>query len=108
MSSRALRRLKRKITIEILWLYIARILLEYEPLKAYDIKRKIEERFRFKPSTITVYRVIYGMTFEGLLKRENIGGEILYRLTDIGKENYFKALKLLNELIDKLEIRHSK
>ncbi len=108
MDSRALRRLRRKTTIEILWLYVARILLENKPLKAYDVKKKIEEVFGFKPSTITVYRVIYGMVSEGLLERENIGGETVYRLTEMGKENYFKALKILNELVNKLEIKHHK
>jgi hypothetical protein len=37
MESRALRRLKRKLTVEVLWLYVIKALMGSEPMKAYDI-----------------------------------------------------------------------
>jgi len=95
MQVKALERLKRKITIENLWLYIINILLE-KPTYAYDVKKRIVERFGFRPATITVYTVMYKMVREGLLEKDENG---VYRVTEQGRRAYEEALKLLEEIV---------
>ena len=101
--SKALRRLMRKITIETLWLYIARILHDSEPMKAYDVKKKLQEVFNINPPTITVYTVIYRMSKEGLLDTIKIEGEVLYKLSDRGRNEFYEALEFIKKLVDKLK-----
>ncbi|MEM2008650.1 MAG: PadR family transcriptional regulator [Ignisphaera sp.] len=104
VQSKALKRLIRKVTIETLWLYIARILHDSEPMKAYDVKKKLQEVFNINPPTITVYTVVYRMNKEGLLDTIRIGGEVLYKLSDRGRKEFYEALEFLEKLVDKLKI----
>ena len=45
-------RLRNKITKEVLWLYILR-LLEERPMYAYELKERIKEAFDFEPATVS-------------------------------------------------------
>jgi len=83
-TTKALSRLKRKLTVENLWMYIIRILKEHGPLKAYEIKKKLAEEYGVKPATITVYIVIYKMRREKLLETVEVGGETLYKPSEKG------------------------
>ncbi len=94
-ETKAVQRFKRKITVENLWMYIIKILAAGKPLKAYEVKKKLEE-LDIKPATITVYIVLYKMTREGLLETVSLGGETLYRPTE-------KGLKALSEAKNILE-----
>lgn len=102
-ESRALRRLVRKITVETLWIYIAKVLTILGSAKAYQIKKKLEEVFQLKVPAITVYTVVYRMSREGLLDVVKSDGEVLYRLTDRGLEEFQKAIKVLEDVIKKLK-----
>uniref|UniRef100_A0A7J3I711 PadR family transcriptional regulator n=1 Tax=Ignisphaera aggregans TaxID=334771 RepID=A0A7J3I711_9CREN len=102
VESRALKRLKRKITVEVLWIYIAKALKNAQPLRAYEIRKKLRELYGLRISTITVYSVVYRMYREGLLERTNVGGENLYRLSRKGLEELEKALKLIESIVDML------
>jgi len=95
-ETKALIRLKRKLTIENLWMYIIRVLTETGPLKAYEIKKKLEEKYNIKPAIITVYVVIYKMTREGLLETVNIGGDTLYKPTEKGLKALGEARRFLD------------
>ncbi|MEM1695078.1 MAG: PadR family transcriptional regulator [Desulfurococcaceae archaeon] len=102
---RALARLKRKLTVENLWLYIICILKgENKPLKAYDIKVKLRELFDVNPPAITVYTVLYRMVRDGLLEKKSNNGEVLYTPTDRGLEAYRKGLVLIEEVLAKLKL----
>jgi len=95
---RALERLVRKLTVENLWLYIINILLE-KPTYAYDVRRRIVEKFGFKPATITVYTVIYRMEREGLLEKAENGS---YKVTSLGRQAYEEGLRTIEEVLRKL------
>ncbi|MCS7098747.1 MAG: PadR family transcriptional regulator, partial [Sulfolobales archaeon] len=84
-QSRAYERLVRKLTTEVLWIYVARVLLESHPLKAYEIKKRITEKFGMRPRTMTTYTVIYRMSREGLLKPVKVDGDVVYELTEAGR-----------------------
>lgn len=101
-ESRAFERLVRKLTVEVLWLYVVRVILSSGPLKAYDIKKKISENFGFKPQTMTTYTVIYRMAREGLLRPVRIDGDVVYELTERGRVEFNRALKFLEDTIRSL------
>ena len=103
MSVRALERLKKKITIENLWMYIIRILMEQEPLKAYDIKVLLREKYGIKPATVTVYSVVYRMVRDNLIKPVKVSGETRYRVTEQGISALKKAIEFLEETVNKLK-----
>ncbi|MCI4436019.1 MAG: PadR family transcriptional regulator [Ignisphaera sp.] len=104
MESRALARLRRKITVEVLWLYVAKVLARSNnPLRAYEIIKALREEMGLKVSTITAYRVIYRMSGEGLLEVIKVGGENLYKLSDRGREEFNKAVELLETIVKMLK-----
>lgn len=107
MSSRprALDRLERKLTVENLWIYIIKILMdEGRPLRAYDLKVRLKERFGINPPAITVYTVIYRMARDGLVQRKKEGEETYYVPTELGIESYKKALLFIETILSKLKI----
>lgn len=102
---RAIIRLQRKLTVENLWLYIIKILIdEKKPLRAYDLKIRLRERFNIDPPAVTVYTVIYRMGLDGLLSKVRSGDEIRYQPTKIGIEAFNKAIVMLEEVVSKLKL----
>lgn len=101
--SKAYERLVKKLTIEILWIYVAKVIMSSGPLKAYEVKKKIAEKFNMKPQTMTTYTVIYRMTKEGLLTPTRINGDTVYSLTDKGKEEFIEAVKFLESILNTLK-----
>lgn len=103
----AYERLRRKLTIEVLWLYIVRMLLE-RPMYGYEIAKEFKPRFGFSPARITVYTVLYRMEREGLLQSEYRGGLLgpigrrYYRLTEKGVEAFERARRFLEETVRSL------
>ncbi len=102
MSTRALERLWRKLTTENLWLYVTRVLLDHGPMRAYDVRKHIIRRFGFKPTTITVYTVVYRMAREGLLEKIVVDGDTLYRVSEKGARAFNEALELLDRVLESL------
>lgn len=94
-TTKAVERLRRKITVENLWMYVIRILEKHGPLKAYEIKKKLEEEYGIKPATITAYVVVYKMRREGLLETVAVGGDTLYKPTEKGLRALEEAKKIL-------------
>jgi len=92
----AYERLVKKLTVEVLWLYIVKMLLE-RPMYGYEIAKEFRSKFGFSPARITVYTVLYRMEREGLLQSEYRGGlpgslgRRYYRLTEKGLEAFKKA-----------------
>jgi Fe2+ or Zn2+ uptake regulation protein len=103
LTTKALVRLKRKVTIENLWMYIIRILEKYGPLKAYEIKKKLAEEYGLKPATITVYIVVYKMRREKLLETVEVGGETLYKPSEKGLIALREAKSILDWVRKALE-----
>ncbi|MEM4699918.1 MAG: PadR family transcriptional regulator [Candidatus Nezhaarchaeales archaeon] len=99
----AYERLVRKLTIEVLWLYIVKMLLE-RPMYGYEIAKEFKSRFGFSPARITIYTVLYRMEKEGLLRSEYRGGLLsalgrrYYRLTEKGVEAFERAKRFLEEV----------
>ncbi|MEM0378672.1 MAG: PadR family transcriptional regulator [Thermosphaera sp.] len=104
-DSKALSRLKKKLTIENLWLYIIKILIdEKKPLKAYDVKVRLRERFGINPPAVTVYTVVYRMHREGLLAKRSVKDETFYEPTSKGIDSFSQGVVFLEEIVSKLKI----
>jgi len=99
LEPKALERLKRKLTIEVLWLYIIAVLLGYGPTYPYDAGKLIERRFGFRPSKVTLYTVFYKLEREGLIEKR---GDGTYDVTGSGVRAFRDALSLLDSTARKL------
>jgi len=95
-----LTRLKRKMTVENLWVYVIAS-LAVNPTYAYGVKKTIENLFNFKPTTITLYTVIYRLKNSGLIK-ERRPGEKVYVPTDEGLEELLKAVEFMEKTTNRL------
>ncbi len=66
-DSPALKRLRRQMTKQVLWLYLLSLLnLEGEKY-GYELRSAIQERFGFEPATVTAYVVLYKLEREKLV-----------------------------------------
>lgn len=95
-----LERLRRKLTIENLWIYVISSILKHGPTYAYDIKKRIIQDYGIKPATITVYTVIYRLEREGILEKNP---DSTYTVTKKGLDAYKRAIQLLRDTLEKLE-----
>jgi PadR family transcriptional regulator PadR len=95
----ALKRLRRKITIETLWIYVISALKKKGGQHGYGVKKTIKELYGFNPATITTYTVLYRMEKEGLIMKDATNR---YHPTEKGLEALDKAVNLLKETIRKL------
>ena len=104
--SAAYRRLIRKLTVENLWLYVLS-LLKKEPLYGYEVSRKIEENFGFKPGRVTCYIVLYKLQSEGLITSKKLREDSetqrkYYVLTRKGEKALEDAKEFLRRLSERL------
>lgn len=107
-ETKALKRLKKKITIENLWIFILKAMLEYnKPIKAYEARKALRDKFDIKVPAITVYTVIYRMAKEGLIEKVQIGGETLYQATSMGKKAFNEGILLLEKILSLLKDKGS-
>lgn len=102
--------MQNKITKEVLWLYILRLLKE-RPMYAYELKEKIKEAFSFEPATVSSYVVLYKLEKEGGYVtsewQETTGGgkpaRKYYKLTPKGEELLKEGINFLEETLKKLK-----
>ncbi|NJE25379.1 PadR family transcriptional regulator [Thermococcus sp. MV5] len=101
-------RLKEKITKEVLWMYILRLLKD-RAMYAYELKNEIKERFGFEPATVSSYVVLYKLEHEGYVTSEWQESETgrpsrkYYKLTEKGEILLEEGIKFIEELLEKLK-----
>jgi len=96
-----LRRLRRTLTKENLWLYVLSILVR-KRVHAYGMGEEMERAFRWKHGLITTYVVLYRLEAEGLISSEYEARRKYYRITRKGKTALADAKKLLRRLASSL------
>ena len=102
-----LERLKKKMTKEVMWLYILRLLLE-RPMYAYEIKKQIKERFGWEAATVTSYVVFYRLkkeeyvTTEWVESKEGRPNRKYYAITEKGKTLFEEGHAFMEEIMEKL------
>ncbi|ADI31649.1 PadR family transcriptional regulator [Staphylothermus hellenicus] len=106
MTIKAVKRLKRKITVENLWIYILKIIMDHGEIRGYDARKYLREEYGIKVPAITTYTVIYRMEREGLIKK--IGnGDKYYKITEKGYEAFKQGINIIKESLSKLDPSHS-
>lgn len=102
-----LERLKKKLTTQVLWIYILSLLSE-KPMYAYELKEEIEKNFSFAPARITSYIVLYNLEMGGYVTSEWMDTENgrpsrkYYKITDSGKDLLKEGKDFINQVVSKL------
>ena len=103
-----LERLKQKLTKEVMWLYVLK-LLQKRPMYGYEIKAQIEQNFGWSPATITSYVVLYKLESGGYVttkvKDDNDGNmrRKYYYITETGNTLLDEGSAFLKEVLEKIE-----
>jgi PadR family transcriptional regulator PadR len=100
-KQKAMTRLRDKLTKEMLWIYILRLLQE-RPHYGYEIKELVKKRFQFSPAIVSGYAIIYRMKREGLIeeKRETDSPRKYYGITEQGLKAMKEAKLFLNKTLE--------
>jgi PadR family transcriptional regulator PadR len=102
-----LERLKNKLTKEVMWLYILRLLLE-RPMYAYEIKRQIQDRFGWDAATVTSYVVFYRLKKDGYVttewveSKEGRPNRKYYAITEKGRTLFDEGRIFMEEMMENL------
>ncbi len=106
-SSKAFKRLTKKISIDNLWIYILRLLQEKE-MYGYELKESIKNRFGFEPATVTSYTILYKLEKDNLVVShikdhpEGRPDRKYYSITQEGQNAMIKAKELFEKIFDKV------
>ncbi|MCD6466178.1 helix-turn-helix transcriptional regulator [Candidatus Bathyarchaeota archaeon] len=90
-------RLKEKVLKENLWLFLFKV-LENKDEYAYNLRKKIKERFGFLAGKVTSYKVLYLLEKDGYVESYVKERRKYYRLTEKGLEQIRKAKEFLINL----------
>lgn len=98
---KAMTRLVNKMTKEMLWMYILRLLQE-RPHYGYEIKELITKRFGFSPATVSGYAIIYRLTKDGLIEaqRTDDSPRKYYAITEKGSLAMSEAKSFLTRTVN--------
>jgi len=99
-KSKAIKRLTDKLTKEMLWVYILRLLQE-RPLYGYEIKNLITQRFAFSPATVSGYAIIYRLVRDDLIEsqKRDDSPRKYYTITENGRQAMREAKAFLERTI---------
>jgi len=96
-KSRELERLRRKLGVELLWIYLLS-LLKKEPSHAYVLRKQIKESFGFLPGNVSAYVVLYKLKNRGFVSAKKEGNRTVYSITAQGKALLKEARKELQRI----------
>ncbi|GBE54132.1 MAG TPA: PadR family transcriptional regulator [Euryarchaeota archaeon] len=97
-----MKRLEKRTTREILWIYILK-LLRHREMYAYEIRKELQENFGFSPAVVTSYVVLYRLEKEGYVKSIPRGDKKYYRITENGNKLFIQGLNYLKSIVEKLD-----
>jgi len=97
-KSRELGRLKRKLGIELLWVYLLSM-LKKKPSHAYVLRKEVEGKFGFLPGNVSVYVVLYKLEKHGFVNAKHEGNRAVYSITAEGKKLLKEAKKELENTL---------
>ncbi|MEK6973614.1 MAG: PadR family transcriptional regulator [archaeon] len=83
-DSAEFKRFDRKLTKELLWLYILSI-LKKKNMHAYALRSAIQKKFGFLPGNVTAYVVLYKLQSRNFVKKKASGNRVIYSITQKGK-----------------------
>jgi DNA-binding PadR family transcriptional regulator len=95
-KSREILRLEKKLTVDVLWLYVL-FILKKKQTHAYVLRKKIEKEFGFLPGNVTAYVVLYNLEKRGFVLSKKQGNRKVYFITPEGKSLLSEAKRVLKE-----------
>ncbi len=100
---KAIHRLVKKLTKEMLWIYILRLLQE-KPRYGYEIKNLVTEKFGFSPATVSGYAIIYRLVKDGLIEAQerNDSPRKYYAITEEGLGAMKDAKEFILETLERV------
>ena len=101
-ASLTIKQARRGVPAGSLWMYVIAV-LAHEPVHAYGVRVKLRERFGIRVPTSTIYTILYKLAEEGLVERETVNGETLYKASPKGLQALREALKTLKDMTRILE-----
>ncbi len=112
-NSKAFLRLEKNLTIDLLWIWILKLLIE-GPKYAYELKQEIQNRFNFSPAIVTNYTILYLLEREGVVRKIEMRNEIeridrkYYEITELGYKLMEEAENYIQETFNKLFDKETK
>lgn len=94
-------RLKRKIEIENLWMFVLSS-LENGKKYGYELRKLIRERFGFLTGNVTAYKVLYLLKIDGYIKSKKSDRHVFYEITPKGEEELKIAKEILKAYLKKI------
>lgn len=85
-----IKRFKRKLTVDLLWVYILSILRK-KPMHAYALRKEIKKKFGFLPGNVSAYVVLYKLAGRGYVSSKAVGTRKMYNITKKGKKLFSAA-----------------
>ncbi len=95
-----LERLKKKMMVENLYIWIL-VLLNEDKKYAYELRNEIKERFGFAPATVTSYAVLYKLNREGYVEtitQNPFPNRKYYQITPKGEKLIKETKKVFKDL----------
>lgn len=69
---------------------------------AYQIRKRLGERFGFTPALVTSYVVLYRLEKEGYVEAEPRDNRKYYRITSRGENLLQEGIRYLHRVVEKL------
>ena len=93
---RPFERLKRKVMIENLWMFVLKLLKTEH--YGFEIRDMIQKRFGFWTGNVTAYKVLYALETDGYVSSFIKVGKKYYTITEKGKKELKAAEKFLKSI----------
>jgi len=92
-----LERLEASLTLNNLWLYSIKLILE-KPTFSRELYIRMKERYKIKANVITVYSVLYRLEREGYIQKSG-NYRKYYEVTEKGRKEFENGIKLLENIL---------
>ncbi len=101
-NSPEMKRLERKLGVELLWVFVLSIVKE-KPVHAYALRKQVQEKFGFLPGNVSAYVVLYKLESRGFVKTVQDENKVVYSITPDGKKLLQSAKRHLQEKLALLD-----
>jgi len=101
-AERPLQRLKRKLGVETLWIFILSLLSRKDSY-AYELIKSISDEFGFDPGRVLPYIVLKRLEMNGYVKSYTSGNRKYYKLTDKGRSLLERGVEYIERTLERLK-----
>lgn len=91
-------RLKRKVLVENLWIYVLSEMKKGD-VYGFEIRKRARKDFGFWIGNVTAYKVLYLLEKGGYVSSRKVGAKVVYSITKKGHEELRNASRFLKKLL---------